>query len=838
MNEEKLIREIDYLGSIEEYLDFIHEHFGIEPQETLEMLEAKEFEKKEYPTWEEILAADGMGGIWEEDLAKKKRPQDYPKGWFALIHHARGSSIHKDLRIKANSHLSPGFTITDQVEGAITEKIKTVSDLRKWKWNDPKFFKFQPDMGDKNIKTVVVPKADQPLPWLGIRNVVFPPGSVGACFKAGTLVYTNKGLIPIEEVSKNTLVYSSKGKWRKVLEPIVTINETRTCYEIFYNRYMQAVATENHPFLIAKLWYKNKSISKRIKEIKWMSAGELFQLSQKCHGLETIKFAIPRTQNNEKGTRKEGLIVGFILGDGWLPKYRKRIVISFNARTKGRLARYYEHLLDDLKIKVGLERIRRGNKFEYGTIDITFESVKLKKWIKELRKNPSLIFSFSKEFAEGVYQGLLDADGYKNAITQKKLEVVRLIPLIILHADRFLHFRNDERTNCKIFTGSKGIISEDSKFLLRTVEIRKTNIPDKTYNLSVEKDESYLIPNAIAHNTRFEPGVFLGVDEGMAHQGVQKPYFKEWFLKGRYFKGRFVVRLIPVRPGWVKKPKGKLQFQCWMTASTSKGQLPYLLSPRGRSRKDVAPPEGESWLPPEWETKIKQEFRWWPDSKSKQQKIGLMEEAYNDLIERGEIKARKLKLWQEGGIVTGSLLRISHGQYIPRELYNKLKNAHLQTDTAAIIMKYGELKKKGLGDEEIIGEIAKGLLAIGGDLDYWKEKVRKVLFDHGLLSIRKCGFEDFEYLLHHIHIEDGKEEIHHCFLYDHIANLFEQAHLAVKKGAVYLEGKKIQDGIFHVVKGLESTQEASWSDAEAEKNKIKPKAMKKGMGLREKAKEW
>lgn len=113
--------------------------------------------------------------------------------------------------------------------------------------------------------------------------------------------------------------------------------------------------------------------------------------------------------------------------------------------------------------------------------------------------------------------------------------------------------------------------------------------------------------------------------------------------------------------------------------------------------------------------------------------------------------------------------------------------------------------------------------------------------DHGLLStsIKKRSFEDFEYLLHHIHIgKDGKEEIHHCFLYDHIANLFEQAHLAVKKGVAYLEGKKIQDGIFHVIKGLESTQEAIWSDVEAEKNKIKPKAMEKGMSRKDKAKEW
>jgi len=434
MNEERLFAEIDHLGSLDEYLEFIKEHFSLESSEILLELEEK-LEKIEPITWEEVLAQNGMGGVWEKDLAKKKRPQSYPKGTFHLDTHFRGASAHRDLRIKVNDHLR-GWTITDQVEGAIKERVDTLVKARQYKWNNSKIFKFQPDMGDRNVKTVAISKSDQPGVWLNVRNVVFPAGSVGA--------------------------------------------------------------------------------------------------------------------------------------------------------------------------------------------------------------------------------------------------------------------------------------------------------------------------------TRFEKGVFLSVDEGMAYQGVQKPYFKEWFLRGRHFKGRFVVRLIPVRPGWEKKPKSKLQFQCWMTASTAKGQLPYLLSPRGRSRKDVAPSEGESWLPPEWEAKIKSEFHWWPNSKSKQAKIKLIDEAYNDLIERGEIKARKLKL--------------SH------EIQN---------------------------------------------------------------NIRKRSFEDFEYLLHHVHIDDGgKEEIHHCFLYDHIANLFEQAHLAVKEGVTYLEDKKIQDGIFHIIKGLESTQEAIWSDSEAKENKIKPKEMKEGMSLREKSKEW
>lgn len=101
------------------------------------------------------------------------------------------------------------------------------------------------------------------------------------------------------------------------------------------------------------------------------------------------------------------------------------------------------------------------------------------------------------------------------------------------------------------------------------------------------------------------------------------------------------------------------------------------------------------------------------------------------------------------------------------------------------------------------------------------------------------ALEDYENLLHHIHIDDkGKEEIHHCLIFDHIANMFRLTHLWLEDGKVFLDGKEIKEGVFHVIGGLEPSQEVLWSDKEAKENKIKPKAMKQGMSLKEKSKEW
>ena len=116
-----------------------------------------------------------------------------------------------------------------------------------------------------------------------------------------------------------------------------------------------------------------------------------------------------------------------------------------------------------------------------------------------------------------------------------------------------------------------------------------------------------------------------------------------------------------------------------------------------------------------------------------------------------------------------------------------------------------------------------------------KKSIRRGLIEatHGGAPLR-----DFEYLIHHIETKNGKEEIHHCYLYDHIANLFQQGHITIKDGKVSLDGKTIKEGTFHVIVGLEQTQEVCYSDTEATAAGIRPKRLTSGMTRKQKAKEW
>ncbi len=142
--------------------------------------------------------------------------------------------------------------------------------------------------------------------------------------------------------------------------------------------------------------------------------------------------------------------------------------------------------------------------------------------------------------------------------------------------------------------------------------------------------------------TRFGWGVVVLEDEGFAYPTIKKPFFEEFFLNMKKYKGRMVFRLIPVGVKWEKPPKGKLQWQCWLT----KDQIPYLLSRRARVKKDYIPdPERTtaSGLPPDWEKKIPIALRWWGRKLSRSEKLTKMDEAYNYLIEKKVLKGHKLK---------------------------------------------------------------------------------------------------------------------------------------------------------------------------------------------------
>lgn len=104
--------------------------------------------------------------------------------------------------------------------------------------------------------------------------------------------------------------------------------------------------------------------------------------------------------------------------------------------------------------------------------------------------------------------------------------------------------------------------------------------------------------------TKTEYGVFLIFDKGIQYYGCQLPYFKEFFLEGRRFQGRFIYRMIQRR-----KPPGTTESFLYLFGKPI-SQLPYVLSKRA-VQENWIPPWNVSCLPPEVRSQIKADFRFW-----------------------------------------------------------------------------------------------------------------------------------------------------------------------------------------------------------------------------------
>jgi len=165
--------------------------------------------------------------------------------------------------------------------------------------------------------------------------------------------------------------------------------------------------------------------------------------------------------------------------------------------------------------------------------------------------------------------------------------------------------------------------------------------PDIAYFYEIPIQEVVFPPGSIGA-TRFEEGVFITAATGFAYPGVRKPYFQEWFLDMGGYKGRMVIRAIKVGEEWEKPPKGPIQWQVWFNM---KDQTPYVLSKRAQE-KEFVPEEGESCLPPEWEEKIKPEFKWWLKNLDKSERKERIEKARGDLKEQKLIESLETPEWE------------------------------------------------------------------------------------------------------------------------------------------------------------------------------------------------
>ena len=151
------------------------------------------------------------------------------------------------------------------------------------------------------------------------------------CFVAGTLVMTDKGMKPIEEIKIGDMVLTHNSRYRKVLN--VGGKLVDNVYNIKGMGFDNITTTSNHPFYAREKYYqyedkgmktkegwKKKSKVRYYKEPQWVEAKDL----------DKTKHYLGVTYNTNLGidtdTHSEDFwyFVGRFIGDGWIQKTKRK----------------------------------------------------------------------------------------------------------------------------------------------------------------------------------------------------------------------------------------------------------------------------------------------------------------------------------------------------------------------------------------------------------------------------------------------------------------------------------------------------------------------------------
>ncbi|KKL53357.1 hypothetical protein LCGC14_2276260, partial [marine sediment metagenome] len=134
-------------------------------------------------------------------------------------------------------------------------------------------------------------------------------------------------------------------------------------------------------------------------------------------------------------------------------------------------------------------------------------------------------------------------------------------------------------------------------------------------------------PGTVGATKEF-PGVFHAIDKGLYEQGADKPFFKEYFMKGKIFNGRYIFRKLPASRNL--RDTGKVPFVWFFWKPI--GQNPYILSTRAIRKQDF--PVDTSWLPSEWEKRIPDDLKWWGKDLTQKEATELIKENRKNLLQK------------------------------------------------------------------------------------------------------------------------------------------------------------------------------------------------------------
>lgn len=373
-------------------------------------------------------------------------------------------------------------------------------------------------------------------------------GNFDRCLTKGTLITTNKGDIPIEEIGINDLVLTDKGNFK----PVTWTDKHTHCGNIvtlqYSGDYQKLICTDNHPILVR---YTDK-LSHKFRKLDCLKEGFLRadQLKYKYQFALVPKRNIiskPRTIDD-----RMLYVLGWIMGDGHCNPKSNEVKITYQLNQL-QCAEQCKEIIEKFDPTVPCKLIRDKFKNCYRLFVYSKKLHKLaidfgcipnnKKINNEVYNNHTDLIPFILGLLEADgHQKYINYDGYnRNAIEISTIyeELIRQCRQILLdngiystireikprNGKRYVNLQitgeyvykllnyysyNEPNTSCPIFSykfkqieykHTKSIVLKDNKGFwvpIRLLENRKTK--ETVYNIEVQDDHTYVANGIATHN--------------------------------------------------------------------------------------------------------------------------------------------------------------------------------------------------------------------------------------------------------------------------------------------------------------------------------------------------
>jgi site-specific DNA-cytosine methylase len=381
------------------------------------------------------------------------------------------------------------------------------------------------------------------------------------CFPVDTLIITDNGYVPIQDIKVGDRVLTHKNRFREVTHIGNKFSETVT---IKGQGHWGLCSTPNHPFYARKRsrCYSRKSENygkTLLGDAEWINAEDLSGYSWATVSEFPVLGKVPvfpekdwngREANLPKDVYSEDFayFLGYWIGDGWVTG--TDVIICGNKKD--------ESFLHNVIERVGLSFT---SNMERTTIKCRISSKLLSRWMTSQfgkgafgKSIPTWLHRMPLSYREAFISGWRKADGHVG--TQKKgsgkIRAITTVSKALAIAARILInqsgksasiTRHDPKRKCIIegrevnekgfyriteYEKSKSFKFESGHGWGANRSMCRCRIEQRVYNIAVEEDESYTADGIVVHNC--QPFSTAGKGEGFDDERHLWPSF-HWLIK-------------------------------------------------------------------------------------------------------------------------------------------------------------------------------------------------------------------------------------------------------------------------------------------------------------------